>query len=162
MSRQSGFTLIELMIVVAIIGVLASIAIPAYQDFQVRARVSEILAMMAQCKTKVVEFYQSNKNNWTTPGGTNIAALNPSVCSTIQTENTQSMSVDAAGIIEVSILPIGGSTALGQTISLEPGGPTANGLWQSLNPGDTIASWKCGNPARTSVEPRYRPGTCQG
>ncbi len=58
--RQQGFTLIELMIVIAIVGILAAIALPAYQDYTVRARMSEPLARMAEVKTSLSEFYSAN------------------------------------------------------------------------------------------------------
>ena len=58
MKKQQGFTLIELMIVVAIIGILAAIAIPAYQDYTIRAQVSEGLNLTGACKAAVTEFYQ--------------------------------------------------------------------------------------------------------
>jgi type IV pilus assembly protein PilA len=58
MNKQQGFTLIELMIVVAIIGILAAIAIPAYQDYTIRAQVSEGLNLTGACKAAVTEFYQ--------------------------------------------------------------------------------------------------------
>ena len=58
MKKQQGFTLIELMIVVAIIGILAAIAIPAYQDYTIRAQVSEGINLAAGSKTAVTEFYQ--------------------------------------------------------------------------------------------------------
>ena len=59
---QQGFTLIELMIVVAIVGILAAIALPAYQDYTVRAKVSEGLARLAEGKTSVAEYYSANGN----------------------------------------------------------------------------------------------------
>lgn len=56
---QQGFTLIELMIVVAIVGILAALALPAYQDYTVRSKVSELLARGAEAKTSVAEFYSA-------------------------------------------------------------------------------------------------------
>ena len=65
MKKQQGFTLIELMIVVAIIGILAAIAIPAYQDYTIRAQVSEGLSLSAGAKAAVAEYYQDS-GNWPT------------------------------------------------------------------------------------------------
>src|SRR5258706_354567 len=94
---QQGFTLIELMIVVAIIGILAAIAIPAYQDFTIRSKVTELINAAGVCKTSVAEYYQAKG---VMPGAAD------SGCSTVGTANSAApvvaagkgaISVDAAG-----------------------------------------------------------------
>ncbi len=74
MKKQQGFTLIELMIVVAIIGILAAIAIPAYQDYTIRAQVSEGLSLAAGSKVAVTEFYQ-DRGTW--PANNTEAGVSP-------------------------------------------------------------------------------------
>src|SRR5258708_19721189 len=66
---QNGFTLIELMIVVAIIGILAAVALPAYQDYTVRAKMSEVILAASACRTSITEVYQTGgtppaANDW--------------------------------------------------------------------------------------------------
>ena len=142
-SAQKGFTLIELMIVVAIIGILAAIAIPAYQDYIVRARVTEGLNLASAAETTVAENAENGASSlvmgWTSPASTT---------------NVSSVTVAAAtGIITVTYT----SLAKGISLTLTPSSSGA-ALAVSTVPSDAI-TWKCA--VDSAGDDRYVPSNCR-
>jgi len=107
---QQGFTLIELMIVVAIVGILASIALPAYQDYIVRSKMSEALAAIAACKTSVAEY--------TGVKASAPANITQAGCSTTATKYMAALTVGASGVITATTRATGASPEC--TFSLTP------------------------------------------
>jgi type IV pilus assembly protein PilA len=139
---QQGFTLIELMIVVAIIGILAAIAIPAYQDYMIRSKVTEAMAAAAACKTSVTEYYQSNAS---LPSDITAAG-----CSSTATTYVASLDVTSAGIIDVTLGTVGG-TASGTHLGLLASIASSN-----------ITGWDCKSTnGVTTVPAKYLPAICR-
>jgi type IV pilus assembly protein PilA len=160
---QQGFTLIELMIVVAIIGILAAIAIPAYQDYTIRSQVSEGLQLAASAKTAVAETWQST--------GVSPATRTDAGMSATDTDTSgryvESVDVADAEIVitfgnDANPAITGGTGTLVLTPFISPDNSVAWRCGLAADPANTVAmDGDTGNGA-TTIDPRYLPANCRG
>jgi type IV pilus assembly protein PilA len=142
MKKQQGFTLIELMIVVAIIGILAAIAIPAYQDYTIRAQVSEGINLASGAKAAIAEYFM---DSGALPGSNGEAGLE--AAANINGNYVQSVTVGANGVVTVDYSgPEVNAQILGQTLTLTP----------TTNAGSV--SWTC---ASGTLAPKHVPSACR-
>ena len=153
---QKGFTLIELMIVIAIVGILAAIALPAYQDYTVRSKMSEPLATLAEAKTTLAEFYATkNEMPLTANSGLNVFP-NKEIIKSLSYECADGVTGNC-GVI-VAILQPG----------IIPGVTGSVGF--SLSPitlTDGTVQWICGGTdmggsGATRIADKYLPSSCRG
>jgi len=151
--KQQGFTLIELMIVIAIVGILAAVALPAYQDYTVRAKMSEPMAALAEAKTTIAEYYASNANF---PPSASQAGINTNpnklIVASLHYESTGGALITAT--VKADVVPgVGTDDSVGFSLS-------------AITRSDGSIVWICKRTDRTGsigeIDAKYLPANCRG
>ena len=144
---QKGFTLIELMIVIAIIGILAAVALPAYQDYTIKAKVSEGILALSSCRTSVAEVYQTATAG---PGAGKWG------CETAEkTQYVTSVTTSADGVVTVTMEAP--TEVAAKTITLTPTTSAGVALTAAAIP-TKVGGFKC---AAGTIDTKYLPGSCK-
>ncbi|MGE6407769.1 MULTISPECIES: pilin [unclassified Psychrobacter] len=155
---QSGFTLIELMITISIVGILTAVALPMYQDYTTKAKLSEVILAATSCRISVIDVIQSSSS-------LNLSIFLPNACESIHTKYVKNITVSANGIITVHAneSQLSSLTPSTNLLTLAPIQTGSNQLIGITGANETIASWRCGSVVDgTTIPSRYLPKSCKG
>jgi type IV pilus assembly protein PilA len=150
--RSTGFTLIELMITVAIIGIIAGIALPAYQEYTIRAKMSEVILAMASCRTSITELYQG--------GGSAPGAGNWGCESVNTTKYVASIATDDDGVVTATIQNVNINVNT-KVVTMTPMATATTAASSATDLGTGLFGWLCGGTGST-VGRKYMPSSCRG
>jgi len=166
-SLQKGFTLIELMIVVAIIGILAAVALPAYQDYTKRAKMSEVILAASGCRTSITEYFQTGNSLPTAANQYGCEATGASTSRYVGSiQTTQTGTVVVASTVPGATGNVVLQPCLDKTINTAGynTGTCASPV-QITSAGSTINTWICGGKdgaSATTVLQQFLPASCRG
>jgi type IV pilus assembly protein PilA len=153
---QQGFTLIELMIVVAIIGILAAVALPAYQQYTKKAKMAEVVLAASACRTTITEVYQTLQSA-SGPGAGGWGCESASQTS----KYVLSVATSTDGVVTVTATGFGDTAIDNNSVTLTP--YSNNGLTTPMtvasNFGTQVVGWKC-QPVGTTIG-KFLPGSCK-
>lgn len=171
--NEKGFTLIELMIVVAIIGILAAVALPAYQDYTLRAKMSEAILAGSTCRTSMTETIQSLGASALVPANgwgceQTVPASGTKYVATVTTSGLSATPAVGDAIITITTQNINNTTggAAGGTLKMQPCSAATQTAFSTCTPpvqGGVVNSWICGpgTTSATTVASKYLPGSCR-
>ena len=150
---QRGFTLIEVMIIVAVIAILAAIALASIQEYAIRTKMSEAILALSGCRTTISEIYQG--------AGSAAPGANGWGCeSSVQSKYVNKLETSADGAVTVTIQGIG-SGLDGKVVTLIPLNSAGVPATVAADMGQAVRAWICGGTG-TTADLRYLPGTCRG